>query len=147
MFTNRVLLRKQPEVRRNNEKEIPYLTEHSLVSKIAFEQPNKHNSSFLHYYTLIYTHRERQRSEFWGKGKSAMEASLGGGGGSERDKSNSTTSSATPIAAVATFWKGTTAFFDFSCQLQLCNYRLLAVNCGKFTLKHSWMEKNCILNF
>nr|GME12217.1 protein CASP-like [Ipomoea batatas] len=36
-----------------------------------------------------------------------MEASLGGGGGggSERDKSNSTTSSATPIAAVATFWK------------------------------------------
>nr|GLL21928.1 protein CASP-like [Ipomoea trifida] len=34
-----------------------------------------------------------------------MEASQGGGGGSERDKSNSTTSSATPIAAVATFWK------------------------------------------
>nr|GMC69536.1 protein CASP-like [Ipomoea batatas] len=60
-----------------------------------------------------------------------MEASLGGGGGSERDKSNSTTSSATPIAAVATFWKGTTAFFNFSCQLQLCNYRLLA-NVGMF---------------
>lgn len=142
LLPNRFLLHQQHELRRANEKEIPHLTEHSLASKIASQQSNKHNSSFLHHYTYIYTHRERRRLEFWGRGKSAMEASQGGGGGgSERGTTATPTPSATPIAAVASFWKGTTALFHFSCQLQLCNYRLLAVNCGKFTLKHSWMEK------